>query len=200
LPDRLRTPELLPLGSRVRQRLMLDYAGRDELLASLDHLLQAAGTPLLMSTELQSTLADHAAGNYRVMMNMADELLAVAADRELPKLDESSTSRSSRTRPGPSRRRQEAMKTPSATELWAMPKLALVPALLAVIDGLLAFLHAQHGTLGDEWLPGDPRLSCTPVCSPTSSQLAQARAALQRYLRAVRRSIKAPLDQDPLPF
>jgi hypothetical protein len=41
LPDRLRMPELLPLGSRVRRRLMLDYAGRDELLTSLDHLLRA---------------------------------------------------------------------------------------------------------------------------------------------------------------
>lgn len=88
LPDRLRTPELLPLGSRVRRRLMLEYAARDELLASLDHLLHAAGNPSLMSTELKSTLADHAAGNYRVLMNMADELLAVAVDRELPKLDE----------------------------------------------------------------------------------------------------------------
>lgn len=88
LPDRLRSPELLPLGSRVRRRLMLDYATREELLASLDHLLEAAGTPTLMTTELKSTLADHAAGNYRVLMNMADELLAVAADRELPRLDE----------------------------------------------------------------------------------------------------------------
>ncbi len=67
---------------------MLEYASRDELLASLDHLLHAAGNPSLMSTELKSTLADHAAGNYRVLMNMADELLAVAVDRELPKLDE----------------------------------------------------------------------------------------------------------------
>lgn len=88
LPERLRTPELLPLGSRVRRRLVLEYAARDELLASLDHLLLAAGNPSLMSTELKSTLADHAAGNYRVLMNMADELLAVAADRELARLDE----------------------------------------------------------------------------------------------------------------
>jgi hypothetical protein len=34
------------------------------------------------------TLADHAAGNYRVLMNLADELLMTAADRELPRLDE----------------------------------------------------------------------------------------------------------------
>jgi type II secretory pathway predicted ATPase ExeA len=88
LPDRLRTPELLPLGSRVRRRLVLDYAPREQLLAGLDHLLACAGNPSLMTTELKATLADHAAGNYRVLMNMADELLAVAIDRELPRLDE----------------------------------------------------------------------------------------------------------------
>jgi general secretion pathway protein A len=42
----------------------------------------------LMTTELKATLADHAAGNYRVLMNLADELLTVAADRDLPRLDE----------------------------------------------------------------------------------------------------------------
>jgi general secretion pathway protein A len=88
LPERLRSPDLLPLGSRIRRRLILDYASRDELLACLDHLMAAAGNPSLMTTELRVTLADHAAGNYRVLMNLADELLAVAADRDLPRLDE----------------------------------------------------------------------------------------------------------------
>src|SRR5579871_2144116 len=88
LPERLRTAELLPLGSRIRRRLVFDYASRDELLACLDHLLEAAGNPTLMTAELKATLADHAAGNYRVMMNLADELLTVAADRDLPRLDE----------------------------------------------------------------------------------------------------------------
>ena len=88
LPERLRTAELLPLGSRIRRRLVLDYASRDELLACLDHLLAAAGNPSLMTKELKGTLADHAAGNYRVMMNLADELLTVATDRDLPRLDE----------------------------------------------------------------------------------------------------------------
>jgi type II secretory pathway predicted ATPase ExeA len=88
LVERLRTPELLPLGSRVRRRLTLDYASRDELLACLDHLLEAAGNPSLMTTELKATLADHAAGNYRILMNLSDELLSVALDRELPRLDE----------------------------------------------------------------------------------------------------------------
>src|SRR5260221_1109126 len=88
LPDRLRSPELLPLGSRIRRRLVFDYASRDELLSCLDHLLAAAGNPSLMTSELRVTLADHAAGTYRVLMNLGDELLAVAADRELARLDE----------------------------------------------------------------------------------------------------------------
>jgi general secretion pathway protein A len=88
LVERLRTPDLMPLGSRIRRRLVLDYASRDELLACLDHLLEAAGNPSLMTTELKATLADHAAGNYRVMMNLCDELLTTALDRELPRLDE----------------------------------------------------------------------------------------------------------------
>jgi type II secretory pathway predicted ATPase ExeA len=88
LPERLRSAELLPLGSRIRRRLTLDYASPGELLACLDHLLAAAGNPSLMTTELRGTLADHAAGNFRVLMNLADELLAVAADRELARLDE----------------------------------------------------------------------------------------------------------------
>jgi type II secretory pathway predicted ATPase ExeA len=88
LPERLRTPELLPLGSRIRRRLVLEYASRDELLACLERRLEAAGNPSLMTSELKATLADHAAGNYRVLMNLADELLTVAADRDLARLDE----------------------------------------------------------------------------------------------------------------
>jgi type II secretory pathway predicted ATPase ExeA len=88
LPERFRAPELLPLGSRIRRRLVLDYASRDELLACLDHLLDTAGNPSLMTTELKATLADHAAGNYRVLMNLCDELLTLGAERDLSRLDE----------------------------------------------------------------------------------------------------------------
>ena len=88
LPERLRTAELLPLGSRIRRRLLLDYASRDELAACLDHLLASAGSPALMTAELKATLIDHAAGNYRVLMNLCDELLTVAADRDMARLDE----------------------------------------------------------------------------------------------------------------
>ncbi len=88
LPERLRTPDLMPLGSRVRRRLHMEPVCRDELCACLDHVLDVAGNPGLMTTELKATVAEHAAGNYRVMMNIADELLAAAAERDLSRLDE----------------------------------------------------------------------------------------------------------------
>jgi type II secretory pathway predicted ATPase ExeA len=88
LPERLRKDQLLPLGSRIRRRLTLDYAARDELLTCLEHLLSSAGNSALMTTELKTTLAEHAAGNYRVLMNLADELLAAALERDIPQLDE----------------------------------------------------------------------------------------------------------------
>lgn len=88
LPERFRKEHLLPLGSRIRRRLALDYASRDELLACLDHLLDAAGNPSLMTSELKVALAEHAAGNYRVLMNLGDELLSAALERDQAQLDE----------------------------------------------------------------------------------------------------------------
>jgi general secretion pathway protein A len=88
LPERFRHPDLQPLGSRIRRRLHLDYAPREALIACLDHLLDTAGNAALMTTALKTTLAEHAAGNFRVLMNLGDELLTVAAERNLPQLDE----------------------------------------------------------------------------------------------------------------
>ena len=88
LIEKLRREELVPLGSRIRTRLGLEHASRDELAACLTHLIQTAGNASLMTPQLRQTLCDHAAGNYRVLATMAAELLAVAAQRELAKLDE----------------------------------------------------------------------------------------------------------------
>lgn len=84
----LRRDELLPLGSRIRTRLTLEPASREELLALLEHLTRAAGNPALLTDGLAAALADHAMGNARVLTNMAAELLARAAQRELTALDE----------------------------------------------------------------------------------------------------------------
>jgi general secretion pathway protein A len=88
LAGKLRREELLPLGSRIRVRLPLDYASRDALLACLRHLQSAAGNAGLMTPELCRTLCDHAVGNYRVLTTLAGELLATAAQREITVLDE----------------------------------------------------------------------------------------------------------------
>ena len=88
LIEKLRREELVPLGSRIRTRLALEHVSRDELAACLTHLLETAGNASLMTPQLRQTLCDHAAGNYRVLATMAAELLAVAAQRDLAKLDE----------------------------------------------------------------------------------------------------------------
>jgi general secretion pathway protein A len=88
LLEKLRREELLPLGSRLRTRLVLEPATGEDLLSCLKHLLSAAGNAGLMTPELMNTLSDHALGNYRVLMTMAGELLAAAAEREAPQLDE----------------------------------------------------------------------------------------------------------------
>ena len=88
LTNRFRQDELLPLGSRMRTRLTLEYAAPEELRACLKHLLASAGNPKLLTPELTATLVDHAGGNYRTLMTMAGELLTVAAQRELSQLDE----------------------------------------------------------------------------------------------------------------
>ncbi len=72
------------LGSQ----MFVDFASREELLACLDHLLAGAGNASLMTQQLRHTLCDHAAGNYRILTTMAAELLAAAAQRDLPVLNE----------------------------------------------------------------------------------------------------------------
>jgi general secretion pathway protein A len=88
LLERLRSEELLPLGSRMRVRLALERATPDELQELLQHALQKAGAVKLMTPELIATLADHAQGNPRALMTIAGELLAVAAQREARHIDE----------------------------------------------------------------------------------------------------------------
>ena len=88
LPNRFRTPELLPLGSRIRARLDLSGLTPQDLASYLDFVLQKAGAPQLIAPELIKTLATHAHGNLRVLTHMAAELLTAAAERNLPRIDE----------------------------------------------------------------------------------------------------------------
>lgn len=88
LQEKLRHEDLLALGSRIRTRLVVEHATKDDLLACMKHLLASAGNAKLMTPELMSTLCEHAIGNYRVLMTMAGELLAAGAQRECTQLDE----------------------------------------------------------------------------------------------------------------
>ncbi len=51
-------------------------------------MLTRAGNPRLVSSQLVSSLCEHAAGNYRTLCTMGAELLAAAAQREAPEIDE----------------------------------------------------------------------------------------------------------------
>ena len=89
LPERFRTTDLLPLGSRIGVRVVLSPLSPDQLQDYLDFALEQAGHPQLMSSELTRTLAGHAANNLRVLNQMAAEMLNAAAERNLPRIDES---------------------------------------------------------------------------------------------------------------
>lgn len=88
LTDSFRSPELLPLGSRIRVRLNLEAAAAEDLASSLRHALEAAGNPDLMTPALIDTLVAHAAGNRRLLMNLAAELLVAGVHEKRPQLDE----------------------------------------------------------------------------------------------------------------
>ncbi len=88
LLDLLRLPALIPLGTRIGPRLVLDYAPPKQITEFLTHALTQAGNPHLMTPQLIATLSEHAAGNYRVLCHMSSELLAEGLRRQVPQLDE----------------------------------------------------------------------------------------------------------------
>jgi type II secretory pathway predicted ATPase ExeA len=88
LPELFRHEDLVPLGTRIRTRLVLDYASKDELRDLLHHAMAKAGNSKLMTDELVDTLVDHAGGNQRALMNMAAELLSAGMGRDGAQLDE----------------------------------------------------------------------------------------------------------------
>lgn len=89
LTERFRAADLLPLGTRIRTRITLQPLAKDDLAALLEHLVERAGAPALLTAGLRTVLVDHAAGNARVLCTMAAELLDVALQRNKPVVDES---------------------------------------------------------------------------------------------------------------
>ena len=88
LAGRLQEAELLPIASRIRARLRTEALDPSQLLQCVNHLLKMAGNAKLISPSLLQTLCEHAAGNLRLLMNMANDLLAAALQQEREQLDE----------------------------------------------------------------------------------------------------------------
>ncbi len=88
LTHRFRKPALLPIGSRIRTRWILEPWDRNVLHGFLEHALEAAGAPHLMTDGLKTALVEHAGGNLRMLCNMADEVLTTGCQRKVQQLDE----------------------------------------------------------------------------------------------------------------
>jgi type II secretory pathway predicted ATPase ExeA len=84
----LEEADLLPIASRIRARLRTEALAPSQLLQYLNHLLKTAGNPKLMNPTLLQTLCEHAAGNLRLLTNMANDLLAAALHQEREQIDE----------------------------------------------------------------------------------------------------------------
>ena len=88
LTERFHADELQPLASRIRVRLPLERGAPPELADVLRHACATAGNARLMTPELVAPLAEHAAGNLRILHGLAADLLAAGAQREVKQLDE----------------------------------------------------------------------------------------------------------------
>jgi general secretion pathway protein A len=96
--------------------------------------VSTAGNASLMSAALMHTLCDHAVGNYRILTTMAAELLAVAAHRDIPQLDEKlylevfappeTVSPTPRVGPALTTHRSPIMRNPSPSAPLSWPRTA----------------------------------------------------------------------------
>ena len=88
LLERLSTRELLPIGSRIGTRLILQTLKHDMIREYLEHLLEQSGGQHLVTEELKTTLVLHSGGNLRTLCRMGSDLLFFAVERGLKRLDE----------------------------------------------------------------------------------------------------------------
>lgn len=88
LPELFRSRDLLPLGSRIRVRLNLEPVLPNQLGELLNHAISQAGNSSFITKPLQDTLCERAIGNLRVLMNMGNDLLDAAIQKNLSLLDE----------------------------------------------------------------------------------------------------------------
>jgi general secretion pathway protein A len=88
LRQRFRSAEMASLGSRIRTRWALEPLDHNTTRQFLEHALEQAGAPHLMTAGLKDALVESCAGNLRILCTTADELLHTAAQRELKRIDE----------------------------------------------------------------------------------------------------------------
>jgi general secretion pathway protein A len=88
LVNKLRSDDLLPMASRIRCRLNCEPATSQQLRECLRHQIKQAGNSRLITDSVIAALCEHAAGNYRTLMNMANDLLAAAMHLEAEQIDD----------------------------------------------------------------------------------------------------------------
>lgn len=88
LVKKLQSDDLLPMASRIRCRLRCESLSAQQLKDGLLNHMKKAGNPRLIAAAVVDALCEHAAGNYRVLTTMANDLLAAALQRELDQIDE----------------------------------------------------------------------------------------------------------------
>jgi general secretion pathway protein A len=88
LAETLHAPELLPLESRLRTRVRLEPAAVATLGDALRHVLDKAGNAQLLTAGALAALTEHAAGNFRTLMALGNDLLHAALTRDARQIDE----------------------------------------------------------------------------------------------------------------
>jgi len=88
LVQKLGSDELAPVYSRIRVRLATEHTPPPQLAECLQRAIEQAGNHKLMTPEVIATLAEHAGGNLRTMMTMANDLLAMAIKNDQKQIDE----------------------------------------------------------------------------------------------------------------
>lgn len=88
LVTKFRTPDAAPIASRIRSRIELGETPPDEIRLALERLLEHAGRPELMTEGVLDAIAQHATGNLRAAVSMADHLLVHALQHDRAQIDE----------------------------------------------------------------------------------------------------------------
>lgn len=88
LLDRFKDKALIPLERRLQCRISLQRLDREVLMDFLNHSLESAGAPRLMTADIKHALVEHAGGSPATLTKMGAELLYMATQRKMPQINE----------------------------------------------------------------------------------------------------------------